>query len=467
MTTAVEDNDTLKVGIQVPKPHSEKQAAFVQSIAKRQVCKSGRRWGKTYGSAIKACLAILGVCPACLGSGCPHCDGTGTLRQKRILYAAPTAEQVGKFWFEIVTTLQPGIDAGYFKKDESEHTIEVPGTEIRIKAKTAWNASTLRGDYADLLFLEEFQMMNEDAWGEVGQPMLLDNNGDAVFIFTPPSLKSEGVSKAKDPRHASKLYKKAMDDTTGRWVAFHFTSYDNPTLSTDALAEISTDMSEDSYRREILAQDDELESSWLVYGKFNDSLNKIKRFEIPLTWPIYSGHDFGTSNPAALFLAQVKLPIPKEASPWLRYGDYIIYKEYAPGPGFAAPQHIDKFQEFLGERKLVRAVGGNANTEEETRQLYRRLGWPIMAPEMSKVNLQVERGISLMGNSQIYVFEDLSELLRQIHDCLWVIDPETKQPLNTIKNEAKYHALACFRYLATALAVNKVHREGGAQAWEY
>jgi len=186
-----------------------------------------------------------------------------------------------------------------------------------------------------------------------------------------------------------------------------------------------------------------------------------------LTWPIYSGHDFGTSNPAALFLAQVKLPIPKEASPWLRYGDYIIYKEYAPGPGFAAPQHIDKFQEFLGERKLVRAVGGNANTEEETRQLYRRLGWPIMAPEMSKVNLQVERGISLMGNSQIYVFEDLSELLRQIHDCLWVIDPETKQPLNTIKNEAKYHALACFRYLATVLAVNSVHREGGAQAWEY
>ena len=37
------------------------------------------------------------------------------------------------------------------------HYIELPGTKQRIRAKTAFNADTLRGDYADELLLDEFQ----------------------------------------------------------------------------------------------------------------------------------------------------------------------------------------------------------------------------------------------------------------------------------------------------------------------
>ena len=102
--------------------------------------------------------------------------------------------------------------------------IERPGSDQRIRAKTAWNADTLRGDYADLLILDEWQLMNEEAWEVVGAPMLLDNNGDAVFIYTPPSLHSRSTSKARDPRHAAKLFQRAQADTTGRWEVFHFTS---------------------------------------------------------------------------------------------------------------------------------------------------------------------------------------------------------------------------------------------------
>jgi len=42
--------------------------------------------------------------------------------------------------------------------------------------------------------------------------MLLDNNGDAVFIYTPPSLITAGISKARDPRHAARLFKKAKEE---------------------------------------------------------------------------------------------------------------------------------------------------------------------------------------------------------------------------------------------------------------
>lgn len=134
----------------------------------------------------------------------------------------------------------------------------MPGTEQRIKAKTAWNADSLRGDYADVLIMDEYQLMNEDTWGLVGAPMMLDRDGTAVFIYTPPSLKSRSVSKAIDPQHAAKLFRKAQTLQSGgstRWAAFHFTSKDNPHLSQVALDEISQDMTSIGYRMEILAED--------------------------------------------------------------------------------------------------------------------------------------------------------------------------------------------------------------------
>lgn len=451
----IETQEVIKVRIEVPAPHSKSQEDFVRCNALREICKAGRRWGKTVGVSIIGSEAFLGVCGVCGGDGCSFCDNTGRVKPKRVLYAAPTAEQVGKFWFEVTGILAPGVDIGYFKKDETEHFIEVPGTEQRIKAKTAWNASTMRGDWGDLVILEEYQLWNEDAWQDVVQPMLIDTNGRAIFIFTPPSLKSEGVSKAKDPRHATKLYKRALLDTTGRWKTFHFTSYDNPTLSQVALKDLteSGDMSQDTLRREIMAEDDEIESSWLVYGKFDESLCKIKRFDIPLNWQVFSGHDFGSANPAALFVAQVKLPLPPNAPSYLRYGDYVAFSEYAPGAGFSTAQHADRFKEIAKGYQIELSVGGNVTTEEEIRQGYRSQGWMIRAPEITKVNAQIDRVIGLFEQKQIFIFEDLYRLLSQIAECMWIVD-EDKRTTNKIKDEAKYHLLAALRYLCPSLNIH-------------
>ncbi len=215
-------------------PHSE-QIRFLDSKAKRKIIRAGRRGGKTVGMAIAAIRYFL--------------DG------KRVLYAAPTADQVGRFWFEVKAMLEEPISAGWFVKNESNHFIERPGTEQRIRAKTAWNADSLRGDTADLLILDEYQIMSEDAWGTVGAPMLLDNDGDAVFIYTPPSLNSRSVTKASDPLHASKLYKRAAENPSKRWATFHFRSHDNPYISESALEEITGDMTALAYRQEIEAED--------------------------------------------------------------------------------------------------------------------------------------------------------------------------------------------------------------------
>jgi terminase large subunit-like protein len=197
--------------------------------------RAGRRGGKTTGAATLAVEQFL--------------------KGRRVLYAVPTTEQINKFWAEVKRALAEPLGFGVYYKNETEHRIEVVGSDQRIRAKTAWNADTLRGDYADLLILDEWQLMDEDAWEEVGAPMLIDNNGNAVFIYTPPSLHSKSVTKARDPRHASKMYEKGKADTSGRWLAIHFTSHDNPHVSEEGIAEITLDMTQLAYRQEILAED--------------------------------------------------------------------------------------------------------------------------------------------------------------------------------------------------------------------
>ena len=210
------------ITVTLPKLHS-KQQSFIGSKAKRRVIVAGRRGGKTTGVSILAIEAML--------SG------------RRVLEAAPVANQTEAFWTSCKKFASPLIRAKVVTKNETERRLEMAGNGGRIRCKTAFDADSLRGDYCDLLILDEYSLMKPDTWDEVGAPMLLDNDGDAVFIFTP-----------KRKNHAHSLYARALGDDTGRWQAWHFTSYDNPYLSKPALDEITADMTDDAYRQEIMAE---------------------------------------------------------------------------------------------------------------------------------------------------------------------------------------------------------------------
>jgi hypothetical protein len=207
--------------IRLVEPH-DKQRAFRDSPAKRKVIVAGRRGGKTTGVGLIAVEAAL--------------EG------RRILEAAPTQDQTEAFWEAVKGALGDAIAQGHIYKNESRRLIELPNGG-RIRCKTAWDADSLRGDYADLLILDEYSLMDPSTWDQVGAPMLLDNDGDAVFIGTP-----------KRKNHFFAQYTKAIGDDTGRWAAWHFTSHDNPYLSEEALADITADMTEEAYRQEILAE---------------------------------------------------------------------------------------------------------------------------------------------------------------------------------------------------------------------
>jgi hypothetical protein len=225
----------MQIEINLKEPHPL-QRDFIYSPARRKICRAGRRSGKTTGVSIYAVMKLL--------------EG------RRILYATPTQEQIGKFWWEVTTALKPAIEAGLYKKHEGEKYIvplHADKSEARLKAKTAWNANTLRGDFADLLILDEYQLMDPEVWTLVGAPMLLDNDGDAIFIYT---SEQRAVHASEMFKRAEQLQKEAREKgEEPRWAAFHFTSHDNPHISKVALEEITGDMSDLAYRLEIMAED--------------------------------------------------------------------------------------------------------------------------------------------------------------------------------------------------------------------
>jgi hypothetical protein len=227
----------------LPEPH-QKQRIIEQSRAKRKIVNAGRRAGKT---TLAARVAIIKMCEA-----------------KRVLLASTTQDQADAFWEKCKVWLKPFLDSGELEKNEQRRIIRMPTTGGQIKVKTASDADTLRGDYADFLVLDECAMLAPDAWGKVAAPMLMDNDGDAWFLSTP-----------RRQNWFYYLYLRAEKEMleygdAARWAKFHFTSYDNPHLSEEALAEVMEDLNEEDYQQEILAVF--LEGEGAVFRKISENL---------------------------------------------------------------------------------------------------------------------------------------------------------------------------------------------------
>jgi hypothetical protein len=107
----------MKIEIELSGREHKIQQELINCTAKRIIIRAGQRGGKTTGVANRAVKWFL--------------EG------KRVLYAAPTASQVDTFWTIVTRLLAEPILKGILYKNETEHYIERPGTEQRIKAKTA------------------------------------------------------------------------------------------------------------------------------------------------------------------------------------------------------------------------------------------------------------------------------------------------------------------------------------------
>ena len=255
----------MEIPILLPRLHP-KQRLIKYSPAKRKVIVTGRRFGKT---TLVSDIA-----------------SDGLLDGKRVLYCAPKETQTEAFWHYTKDAFSLALPHLY--KNETLKLLELGKGAIR--AKTGFDVDTLRGDYADILILDEFSYMDPDVWDVVGQPMLLDNDGDGYFIFSPARK-----------NHAYHLYLKAqqkMEEGNTRWAAWHGTSFDNPYLSKEALAELTEDMTQEAYRQEILAEF--LDNEGSVFRNIGLNLYTPTDLEGHKQHRLVAGMDWGRQNDATV-----------------------------------------------------------------------------------------------------------------------------------------------------------------------
>ena len=321
---------------------------------------------------------------------------------RRILYATPTQDQVEKFWHEITTAFADPIERRLIYKNETRHLIEIPGTENRIRAKTAYNADTLRGDYADLLILDEYQLMGEDAWGKVGPPMLMDNDGDAVFIFT----------KRLGKHHSDDLYDKALRDKTGRWAVFNFSSFENPHISEEALSEISGDMTQISYRAEILSEDidDDPAALW--------TRDLFKRWpaEKPDLWRIVVGVDPQASSGQTGIVVGGKFTFQET--------DHVLVLEDAtpnPGvsPGTWGKAAVDAYHRWSADRIIGEVNNGGDMIENVIRNVPggENVAYGTVRATRGKA-VRAEPVVARYEQEKVWHFGEFSNLEDEL--CNWV-----------------------------------------------
>ncbi len=172
----------------------------------------------------------------------------------------------------------------------------------------------------------------------------------------------------------------------------------------------------------------------LIYGAFNESTCLIDRFEIPKTWLIYAGHDFGASNPAAVFYAQD----PTTGLLW-------AFHEYLPGPGKSVYEHVQEFKKITQGYSVIARVGGS-HQEEEVRQAYTAQGWHIQEPNNNDVETQILSVIGVHQLNKLKVFRDMRNYLDEKRTYSRKIGPDSF-PTDEIEDKAKSHLMDAERYI--------------------
>lgn len=246
---------TIVEKLGIPRPYPL-QREIMQHPARFKVVCAGRRAGKT---TMAAEMAL-----ECMYNG------------RKALLSSATQDQSDQFW-DYVKEWTSGEKDVY--KNENRRIMNYGRGQIRVK--TGRDPDVLRGGDCDLLVLDECALLLEETWYKVGQPMLADRNGFAVFISTP-----------RRRNWFYELYMKAKNDETGQWKAWNFSSHLNPHLSAEAMKALAQDMNEDDYKQEILAEF--MESDGAVFRHVDE--RATLRVQDPYVGSFVFGIDWGKVN---------------------------------------------------------------------------------------------------------------------------------------------------------------------------
>jgi Terminase large subunit, T4likevirus-type, N-terminal/Terminase RNaseH-like domain len=249
-------------------PLSPSQLSIVQAPQRFKVAICGRRWGKTT-------LAIREMCRI------------AAQPNKEIFYVSPTYRQSKMIaWRKLKNKL---LDLRWVKKiNESELSITLRNNSLISLKGADGGAQNLRGIGLDFVCLDEFALIDPEAWYEVLRPALSDKMGSALFISTPA-----GMNWAKD------LFD-LQDEFPDEWRSFQYTSLEGGNIPPEEIEAARRTLDIRTFKQEY-------EASWQnfsgrCYYAFDRKQN-LKAYTGELPREIHIGIDFNVDPiTAAVFI---------------------------------------------------------------------------------------------------------------------------------------------------------------------
>lgn len=218
----------------------QKQKEIASSNARFKVTRAGRKGGKT-------ALEVETICyKAMVSASSLNLTKTKFASGRKVLYIAPTQIQARNIIWGALKNRLHGIG----KPNEATLQMVVPnadGDETTIYVGGWENRENYRG-FTDVVHItfDETDTLRDffSAWIEIFRPMFLDTGGSADFVGTPK----------KESGNLRRLEKEAENKED--WACFHFTSRDNPFISTSELDAMEEEYKNDrdAYRQEVLAE---------------------------------------------------------------------------------------------------------------------------------------------------------------------------------------------------------------------
>lgn len=172
----------------------------------------------------------------------------------------------------------------------------------------------------------------------------------------------------------------------------------------------------------------------MIYGCFDDGINKIKPFVIPDDWTVYGGFDFGGVNTACLKVAEN--PETKQ---------HYVFAEYHNG-GLTAGGHTKIIQNDYS----IQIAYGGAWSEDNWRQEFGAAGLPINRPPIKEVEVGIDRVYGAFKDGSLIVFDNLDKLLDEVGSYARETD-DAGEPTEKIADKNTYHLLDALRYIMSYL----------------
>lgn len=232
-----------------------------------RVLVAGRRFGKTF-------LAIVELMTKAVNK-------PGSVNW----YVAPTYKQAKEIaWLDLKRTVPREYCIG--RPNESDLSIGLLNGS-RIALKGADNYDSLRGPGLDLVVLDEFALIQAEAWSEVLRPALSDKQGSALFITSP-----RGFNWAYD------FYLRGQSDDYPDWASWQFRTMDGGIVPDEEIDAARRTLDPRIFRQEYEASFETLHGR--VYSNF-DRTEHIRPIE-PASDTVLVGMDFNV-NPMSAVIA--------------------------------------------------------------------------------------------------------------------------------------------------------------------